>query len=97
MSAGVEHIDPDLTPPKRDEVKKVTRQLLGRLKEILVLNWRQRVEARARVRSVIEDTLDTGLPRAFTPDIYRRKGSAVFRHIFESYQGPSESAYTHVA
>jgi len=89
--------DPELTPPERDEVKKVARQLLERLQEILVLDWRQRVEARARVRRAIEETLDAGLPRAFTPDIYRRKVSAVFNHVFESYQGPGESVYTRVA
>ena len=89
--------DPELTPPERDEVKKVARQVLERLREILVLDWRQRVEARARVRRAIEETLDAGLPRAFTPDIYRRKVSAVFNHVFESYQGPGESVYTRVA
>jgi type I restriction enzyme R subunit len=34
---------PDLTNPERDEVKKVARQLLDRLKELLVIGWRQRV------------------------------------------------------
>src|SRR5437660_1250142 len=84
---------PELTTPERDEVKKVARQLLDRLKRILILDWRERVEARARVRRAIEETLDEGLPRAFTPDIYRRKVSAVFNHVFESYQGPGESVY----
>ena len=88
---------PELTTPERDEVKKVARQLLERLKQILVLDWRERVEARARVRRAIEEALDEGLPRAFTPDIYRRKVSAVFNHVFESYQGPGESVYTRVA
>jgi type I restriction enzyme R subunit len=89
--------DPELTPPERDEVKKVTRQLLERLRQILVLDWRQRVESRARVRRAIEESLDAGLPRAYTPDIYKRKVSAVFNHVFESYQGPGESVFTRVA
>jgi type I restriction enzyme R subunit len=59
---------PDLTTDERAEVKKVARQLLDRLKELLVIGWRQRVGSRARVRLAIEDALDDGLPRA----IHRR-------------------------
>ena len=33
----------------------------------------------------IEDTLDNGLPRAFTPELYRNKCAAIFEHIYESY------------
>jgi type I restriction enzyme R subunit len=37
---------PELSPAERDEVKKVARELLTRLKELLVLNWRQKAAAR---------------------------------------------------
>jgi type I restriction enzyme, R subunit len=30
-----------LTPEERAEVKKIARELLNRLKQLLVLNWRQ--------------------------------------------------------
>ncbi len=33
---------PDLAPAERDEVKKVARQLLQRVRRALVLNWRQK-------------------------------------------------------
>jgi type I restriction enzyme R subunit len=33
----------------------------------------------------IEDALDSGLPRAYTPEIYRQKCSAIFEHVYESY------------
>lgn len=56
---------PDLTTQEHEEVKKVARQLLERLKELLVIGWRQRVGSRARVRLAIEDALDDGLPRAY--------------------------------
>jgi type I restriction enzyme R subunit len=75
---------PDLTNPERDEVKKVARQLLDRLKELLVIGWRQRVGSRARVRLAIENALDDGLPRAYTKHLYERKCSAVFEHVYES-------------
>lgn len=38
--------------------------VLDRLKQLLVLNWRQKTAARSALRLTIEDTLDTGLPRA---------------------------------
>ena len=60
---------PDLSTAERDEVKKVARELLARLKELLVLNWRQKAAARSKLKLTIEDTLDTGLPRAFTPEL----------------------------
>jgi type I restriction enzyme R subunit len=85
---------PDLTDQERDEVKKVARQLLQRLKDLLVIGWRQRVGSRARVRLAIEDALDDGLPRAYTKDLYETKCSAVFEHVYENYQGEGKSVYT---
>jgi type I restriction enzyme R subunit len=76
---------PDLTADERDEVKKVARQLLKRVRAALVLNWREKVQARAQVRDAIEATLDEGLPRSYTPEIYQRKCSILFEHVFERY------------
>jgi type I restriction enzyme R subunit len=76
---------PDLSPEERDEVKKVARHLLERVRAALVLNWRQKAQARAQVRLAIEDTLDEGLPRVFTPDIYAKKCVVLFEHVFERY------------
>jgi len=38
---------PELGTEERAEVKKVVRQLLGRVKELLVINWRQKASARS--------------------------------------------------
>ena len=84
---------PDLTTEEREEVKKVTKDLLRRLKALLVLDWRQRVGARARVQEQIRQELDE-LPRAYTFEVYQTKVSAVFEHVFESYQGEGASVYT---
>ena len=51
----------------------------------LVLNWRQKAAARSQLKLTIEDTLDSGLPRAYTPDVYQQKCSAVFEHVYEKY------------
>jgi len=88
---------PELSPEEREEVKKVARQLLERLKGLLVLEWRSHTQARAQVRLAIEDTLDSGLPRAYTPELYQGKCSAVFEHVFENYQGEGVSVYATAA
>ena len=85
---------PELTAQERDEVKKVAGQLLERVKELLVIGWRQRVGSRARVRLAIEDALDDGLPRAYSKELYQTKCSAVFEHVYESYQGEGKSVYS---
>ena len=76
---------PDLTPEEREDVKKVARHILERVRAALVLNWRQKAQARARVKLVIEDTLDEGLPRAYTPEVYTAKCSRLFEHVYERF------------
>ncbi len=88
---------PELTTEERAEVKKVARELLGRLKELLVLNWRQKAAARSKLRLAIEDTLDSGLPRVYTPELYHQKCSAVFEHVYESYPERNAGVYSAAA
>lgn len=76
---------PDLTTEERDEVKKVTRELLARLRGILTVDWQKTAQARARIQDAIDDTLDAGLPRAYTPDIFKAKAGVVFQHVYERY------------
>ena len=78
-----------IAPTEKDAatttLEKRARELLARLKALLVLNWRQKASARSQLKLTIEDTLDTGLPRPYTPDLYRQKCSALFEHVYESY------------
>lgn len=60
---------------------------------LLVLNWRQKSTARSQLKLTIEDTLDTGLPRAYTPELYNQKCSAVFEHVYESYPERNVGVY----
>lgn len=85
---------PDLSTAERDEVKKVARELLTLLKDLLVLNWRQKAAARSKLKLTIQDTLDTGLPEAFSKDLYRAKCSAVFEHVYESYPERDAGVYS---
>jgi type I restriction enzyme, R subunit len=88
---------PELTPEERAEIKKVARDLLGRLKQLLVINWRQKSSARSQLKLAIEDLLDTGLPRAYSPELYRQKCSALFEHIYENYQGEGSGIFNTAA
>lgn len=84
---------PELTTEERAEVKKAARELLARLKSLLVLNWRQKSTARSQLKLTIEDTLDSGLPRAYTPALYKQKCSAVFEHVYVSYPERNVGVY----
>jgi type I restriction enzyme R subunit len=88
---------PDLSAEERAELKKVARDLLQRLKQLLVLNWRQKAAARSQLRLAIEDALDTGLPDAYTRSLYQQKCSAVFEHVYESYPERDAGVYTTAA
>jgi len=76
---------PELSTEERAEVKKVARELLAKLKGLLVLNWRQKAAARSQLKLEIENTLDSGLPRAYDKPLYEQKCAAVFEHVYESY------------
>jgi type I restriction enzyme R subunit len=84
---------PDLSSEERAEVKKVARELLTRLKGLLIINWRKNTAARSKLKLSIEDTLDSGLPRVYTPELYNQKCSAVFEHVYESYPERNAGIY----
>jgi type I restriction enzyme R subunit len=60
-----------------------------------VLNWRQKAAARSQVKLAIEDVLDQGLPRAYAPDLYKQKCTAIFMHVYETYgdRGATASSF----
>lgn len=87
---------PELTTAERDEVKKVAKELLSRLKSLLVLNWRQKSAARSSLKLAIEDMLDT-LPAAYDRPLYSQKCTALFEHVYESYPERNAGVYAGVA
>jgi type I restriction enzyme R subunit len=86
-----------LSADEGTEVKKVARELLAKLKQLLVINWRQKSAARSQLKIAIEDVLDTGLPRVYSPELYQQKCSAVFEHVYESYPEKDASVFTSAA
>lgn len=86
---------PALTDKQREEVKKVCKSLLEKLKaEKLVLDWRDKAATRGAVRQAIELELDRGLPEVYDETIYEDKCHAAFAHIFSSYPGGGASIYS---
>ena len=76
---------PALSTAERDEVKKVARRLLDKLRGTFTIDWHKTTQSRARIRESIEETLDDGLPRAYTPDLFLEKAGVVFQHVYERY------------
>jgi type I restriction enzyme R subunit len=83
---------PELSTAEREEVKKVAKALLERLKTLLVLNWRQKSAARSTLKLAIEDTLDS-LPGAYDRPLFAQKCSALFEHVYESYPERNAGVY----
>jgi type I restriction enzyme R subunit len=75
---------PQLTSEERGEIKKVAKELLGKIQGLLVMDWRQKTAARSKVRLAIEDALES-LPKAFREDLYQQKCEALFEHVYEAY------------
>jgi type I restriction enzyme R subunit len=70
----------------------VAKDLLARLKTLLVLNWRQKSAARSSLKLAIEDTLDN-LPKGYNRPLYAQKCSALFEHVYESYPERNAGVY----
>ena len=76
-----------LTKAEEAEVKRVCRELLATLKrEKLVLDWREKHQARAGVLQTLRSELRR-LPEPFTKDIRVDKAARAYAHIYDHYAG----------
>jgi type I restriction enzyme R subunit len=67
------------------EVKKIARQLLGKLKqEKLVLDWQMREIAKAGVRETIRQEFDL-LPEVYDRKLWNEKVERTYQFVFEHY------------
>ena len=90
---------PDVTLSKAEKahVKQIAQTLLETLKrEKLVLDWRKKQQARARVQVAIEEGL-ANLPNAYDSDLFQQKLGAVYQHIYDNYYGAGQSVYGRAA
>ena len=84
---------PTLSETEEREVKGIARKLLEHVQEKLVLDWRKRMQSRAKIQVEVEKVLDE-LPEVYNTDVYDQKVEKVFEHIFDSYFGDGRSVYT---
>ena len=83
----------DLTEAQKGEVKAISKKLLTKLKqELLVLDWRKRQQSRAAVKVTIFRMLNE-LREYYNQEMYNQKRESVYQHIYESYHGDGDSIY----
>lgn len=86
--------DPVLTDEQRETVKASAKALLEHLHDVLVQDWRRKVDVMNDVNSTIRRVLDQGLPEEpYSPDIFTSKVQLVFDHVLTAYGDDGESAY----
>jgi type I restriction enzyme R subunit len=81
-----------LNDKERIGVKLIAKQLVEKMQDMLVIDWRKKQRTKARVRSLIEEVLDE-LPESFDDELWPKTCSEVFMHVYEKYPGQGESAY----
>jgi type I restriction enzyme R subunit len=85
--------EPALTKAEEAEVKKVCRELLEKLKrEKLVLDWREKQQAKAAVMQTLKLEIRR-LPDRYTKDIRSEKMARAYAHVYDHYYGAGRSAY----
>ncbi|MBI2634739.1 type I restriction endonuclease subunit R [Candidatus Peregrinibacteria bacterium] len=85
---------PDLKDKERKQVKKAVKDLLNKLKwEKLVMDWKKTQQRRASVIVTVRTVLDDNLPRSYEKKIYEQKCDAVYKHLYDSYEGAGKCIY----
>ncbi len=85
--------EPVLSKAEEAEAKKVCRDLLAALKrEKLVLDWREKQQARAAVMQTLKLEMRR-LPAPFTKDIRAEKLARAYAHVYDHYFGAGQSVY----
>ncbi|MCX7554842.1 type I restriction endonuclease subunit R [Marinicella sp. S1101] len=85
--------DITLSSKERDEVKRLAKDLLTTLKEALVIGWRKKQRAKARVQRIIDDILQD-LPESYDDDSWKSACDRVFVHVFDKYRGDGRSVFS---
>ena len=84
--------EPVLTKAEEADVKKVCRELLATLKrEKLVLDWREKQQAKAAVMQTMKVEMRR-LPAQYTKDVRAEKMARAYAHVYDHYPGGGQSA-----
>ena len=85
--------EPKLSKAETAEAKKVCRALLDTLKrEKLILDWREKQQARAGVMQAIKLGFRE-LPAPFSRDVREEKQARAYAHVYDHYFGAGQSVY----
>ncbi len=86
---------PSLTKKEEEAVKKTCRELVATLKrEKLVLDWREKQQARAGVMQTIKRALrPPHLPNSFDREFRAEKLALTYAHVYDHYFGAGGSSY----
>jgi type I restriction enzyme R subunit len=89
---------PVLTADELAIVKAGAKNLLARLHDKLVLDWRRKADASADVLVTIRRSLDDALPAdPYPADVFDAKVQAVYDHVLAAYRDDGTSVYTAIA
>jgi type I restriction enzyme, R subunit len=76
-----------MTKDETQRVKLAAKSLLQRLisgqPKVLVQDWYKDSQSQAKMKSAVENVLDTGLPDSYDKELFKRKCSNVFDLIYE--------------
>ncbi|NOQ77925.1 MAG: DUF3387 domain-containing protein [Gammaproteobacteria bacterium] len=84
--------DLPLDEKERNQVKAIAKELITKMQDLLVIDWRKKQRTKARVRNAVEDILDD-LPETYDDKLWPKTCSEVFMHIFEKYPGQGKNIY----
>lgn len=84
--------DVALSTKERDAVKLIAHELLIKLRDVLVIDWRKKQRAKAQVQRMIQDVLDQ-LPETYNDALWPVACDKVYQHIFDAYRGEGVSVY----
>lgn len=88
----------ELTPPEIKEVKKVSVDILAKLKEekLQIERWRESRQITAQVKTTIFDTLQWLPQTSYSDQDVSEKAIHVYQHIYTNYPGGQQSVYARV-
>ena len=82
----------ELSEKEREQVKTIAQQLLEKIRDDLVIDWRKKQQAKARVRDHIQAVLDD-LPESYDEVKWNNVFDSVYQHVYQAYRGQGESVY----
>ncbi len=83
----------DLSDKEKTQIKKMAKDILGKLKNKFVIDWRKKQQARAEIKVAIADVIYDELPESYTTTDCQQSMNLIYRHVYDSYWGEDNSVY----